>query len=126
MLLGPMLRGREEELSPILRQFSGWAEAEQRHTAETLLGTWVERDLLREKIFLQMEEYPVLVCPVASVPAFRHGEREWEISGQKVKYLDAWSYCEWFNLLGMPSVVVPAGVSSEGLPVVRKSEDIHA
>jgi len=34
-----------------------------------------------------------------------------------VKYLDAWSYCEWFNLLGFPAMVVPMGRSPEGLPI---------
>ena len=64
-----------------------------------------------------MKEIPILVCPVAAVPAFRHGERSREIVGQTVKYLDAWSYCEWFNLLGMPAAVVPVGPSPEGLPI---------
>jgi Asp-tRNA(Asn)/Glu-tRNA(Gln) amidotransferase A subunit family amidase len=34
-----------------------------------------------------------------------------------VEYLDAWSYTEWFNLLGNPAAVVPAGRSPEGLPI---------
>jgi Asp-tRNA(Asn)/Glu-tRNA(Gln) amidotransferase A subunit family amidase len=34
-----------------------------------------------------------------------------------VQYLDAWSYTEFFNLLGNPAVVVPAGRSPEGLPI---------
>jgi Asp-tRNA(Asn)/Glu-tRNA(Gln) amidotransferase A subunit family amidase len=34
-----------------------------------------------------------------------------------VKYLDAWSYCEWFNLLGTPCAVVPFSNSPEGLPI---------
>ncbi|HEY7617592.1 MAG TPA: amidase family protein, partial [Terriglobales bacterium] len=32
-------------------------------------------------------------------------------------YLDAWSYTEWFNLLGLPGAVVPVGQSREGLPI---------
>jgi len=117
MILGPLLRGREAELSPILRQFSSWTSAEPAHTGESLLATWLARDELREKILLQMREYPVLICPVASIPAFRHGEREWQVEGKTVKYLDAWSYCEWFNLLGFPAAVVPVGFSEEGLPI---------
>ncbi len=57
------------------------------------------------------------LCPVASVPAFRHGERSWQVEGKTVQYLDAWSYCEWFNLLGMPGAVVPVSQTSEGLPI---------
>lgn len=117
MLLGPMMQGHEAELSPILREFTGRVAAGKPHTGQTLLDTWIERDVLRMQIFAQMREFPVLLCPVAAVPAFRHGERRWTIEGQTVKYLDAWSYCEWFNLLGMPAAAVPLGKSAEGLPV---------
>jgi Asp-tRNA(Asn)/Glu-tRNA(Gln) amidotransferase A subunit family amidase len=117
MLLGPMTKGRERELSPILREFNGWVAAENPHTAETLLDAWIQRDVFRMQLFEQMRTFPVLLCPVASIPAFKHGEREWEVEGKTVKYLDAWSYCEWFNLLGMPAATVPATTSSEGLPI---------
>jgi Asp-tRNA(Asn)/Glu-tRNA(Gln) amidotransferase A subunit family amidase len=117
MILGPMLSGHESELSPILREFSSWTAAETAHTGGSLLETWLERDDLREKVLLQMRNYPVLLCPTASIHAFRHGEREWQVQGQPVKYLDAWSYCEWFNLLGFPAAVVPMGRSPEGLPI---------
>lgn len=117
MLLGPMLAGHEHELSPILKEFSQWTAAEPRHTADTLLQTWIERDVVRADILAQMREFPILLCPVAAVPAFRHGEREWPVEGKTVRYLDAWSYCEWFNLLGFPAAVVPVGRSPEGLPI---------
>lgn len=117
MLLGPMTKGREAELSPMLKQFSAWVGKERPHTAETLLDTWILRDVLRMQIFEQMREYPILLCPVASIPAFRHGERSWMVDGKTVQYLDAWSYCECFNLLGMPAAVVPEGRSPEGLPI---------
>ncbi len=117
MILGPMLRGHESELSPILKQFSSWTAAEPAHTGEALLATWLARDDVRERVLLQMRKYPILICPTAAIPAFRHGEREWQVEGKTVKYLDAWSYCEWFNLLGFPAVVVPMGRSPEGLPI---------
>ncbi len=117
MILEPMLHGHESELSPILREFRGWTQAAPAHTGESLLAAWLQRDALREKFLLQMRKHRVLICPVAAVPAFRHGEREWQINGSTVKYLDAWSYCEWFNLLGFPAVVVPTGYSKEGLPI---------
>ena len=117
MLLGPMTKGHEADTSPILKEFSDWVAKETPHTADTLLNAWIERDLLRAQVFQQMREFPVLLCPVAAVPAFRHGERNWIIDGQNVSYLDAWSYCEWFNLLGMPGAVVPIGQTPKGLPI---------
>jgi len=117
MLLGPMINGREADLSPILKEFSSWVAAEPAHSGQSLLDTWLQRDEVRIKIFTQMLDFPVLLCPVASVPAFRHGERRWDIDGKKVEYLDAWSYTAWFNRLGMPAAVVPVGKSPEGLPI---------
>lgn len=117
MLLGPMLKGHESELSPVLKEFNSWTATEPPHTAQSLLDTWIQRDLLRMKIFEQMERFPVLLCPVAAIPAFRHGERSWKIDRKTINYLDAWSYCEWFNLLGMPAVSVPVRRSAEGLPI---------
>ncbi len=117
MLLGPMLSGHEHELSPILKQFREWTAVEPAHTAESLLTTWIERDVVRAEILSAMREFPILLCPVAAIPAFQHGEREWLVEHRAVKYLDAWSYCEWFNLLGFPAAAVPVGRSKEGLPI---------
>jgi Asp-tRNA(Asn)/Glu-tRNA(Gln) amidotransferase A subunit family amidase len=117
MIFAPMLRGHEKELSPIFREFFLWTSAEPAHTGDSLLTAWLGRDELREKFLRQMRTHPILICPTAAVPAFRHGEREWPVEGKSVKYLDAWSYCAWFNLLGFPSLVVPMGFSDEGLPI---------
>jgi len=64
-----------------------------------------------------MRECPLLLTPVCSVPAFRHGERAWEIDGKRVEYLDAMRYTQWFNLLAAPAAVVPVWRSAEGLPI---------
>jgi hypothetical protein len=47
----------------------------------------------------QTEEFPVFTCPTCAVPGFRHGQREWLIDGEQVKYWDAMSYTQWFNIL---------------------------
>ncbi|MFZ0816091.1 MAG: amidase family protein, partial [Candidatus Sulfotelmatobacter sp.] len=117
VLLRPMFKGREADISPILKQFLDWSAAEPALTGEALLDAWIRRDTLRAQFFAKMQEYPILLCPAAAVPAFRHGERSWQVEGKIVSYFDAWSYAEFFNLLGNPAAVVPVGQSSEGLPI---------
>lgn len=117
MLLRPMTKGREADLTAILKQHLSQVATEPPHSGQTLLDTWIMRDIVRMQVFSEMREYPILLCPVASIPAFRHGERSWEIDGKTVQYLDAWSYTEWFNLLGTPAIAVPFGRSNKGLPI---------
>jgi Asp-tRNA(Asn)/Glu-tRNA(Gln) amidotransferase A subunit family amidase len=117
MLLKPMFEEGDADLSPILKQFLEWSAAEPPHTGRTLLDAWIQRDLLRARFLAQMQQYPILLCPAAAIPAFRHGERTWQVEGRTIHYLDAWSYTEFFNLLGNPAVVVPVSDSSEGLPI---------
>ncbi|MDR3775517.1 MAG: amidase [Terracidiphilus sp.] len=117
MFYEPDIRGRRDRLSPIFTEFLGIAGSVSPLTSVELLNAWAELDLVRGQMLAEMSRYPVLLCPVASVPAFRHEERSWAIDGQTVEYLDAWRYTEWFNALGAPGAVVPVGRSPEGLPI---------
>jgi len=117
MLIDPMFKGRESDRSPTLKEFLTWSAAEPELSGEGLLDAWIRRDTLRAEFLAQMQKYPILLCPAAAIPAFCHGERSWTIDGKTVLYLDAWSYTEWFNLLGNPAAVVPVSQSVEGLPI---------
>lgn len=117
MLIAPMFAGREQDANPILKQFLEWSAAEPSLSGPAVLDAWIRRDILRASFLRQMQRYPILLCPAAAIPAFRHGERSWLIDGKTVQYLDAWSYTEWFNLLGNPAAVVPVSQSAEGLPI---------
>ncbi|MGA2807423.1 MAG: amidase [Terracidiphilus sp.] len=117
MFYAPEIHGREHQLSPIFKEFLGIAASVPPLTAVQLLDAWAELDLLRSKMLAEMSDYPVLLCPVASIPAFRHGERTWTIEGRAVEYLDAVRHTQWFNTLAAPAAVVPVGQSPEGLPI---------
>jgi len=117
MLYEPWIRGREEELSPTFRDFLAQARGGEPLTATSLLEAWVESDAVRGRMLEEMREFPVWLCPVCSVPAFRPFERSWTVEGQTVTYLDAMRYTQWFNLLGGPAAVVPVSRSAEGLPI---------
>src|SRR5271165_1023317 len=111
------IEGRENQLSPTFRGFLEIARAEKPLTADSLLRAWAECDMVRHKVLAEMEQFPILLCPVCAVPAFRHGEREWSVEGQTVRYLDAMRYTQWFNLFAAPAAVVPVGRSAAGLPI---------
>jgi amidase len=117
MFYAPEITGKEDRLSPIFNEFLSIAKAAPALTAAELLDAWAALDLLRAKTLAEMSEFPILLCPVAAIPAFRHDERAWMIDGKTVEYLDAVRHTQWFNALAAPAAVVPVGASSEGLPI---------
>jgi Asp-tRNA(Asn)/Glu-tRNA(Gln) amidotransferase A subunit family amidase len=117
MFYGPAIACKRAKLSPIFSEFLQIAESLPPLTATELLNAWAELDVLRAKTLEELSAHPVLLCPVASIPAFRHGEREWTIEGRAVEYLDAVRHTQWFNTLAAPAAVVPVGRSPEGLPI---------
>jgi amidase len=117
MFYEPAIRGRRHKLSPIFLEFLEIAESRPPLTPVQMLDAWAELDLLRSKALAELSEYPVLLCPVSGVPAFRHGERSWLVEDQTVEYLDAMRFTQWFNVLAAPAAVVPVGRSPEGLPI---------
>lgn len=117
MFLEPLVADRREQLSPVLLDFLSIAHQEPPLGGEELLQAWADFDVVRGQLLREMQPFPVLLCPVCAIPAFRHGERSWVVDSQRVDYLDAMRYTQWFNLLGAPVAVVPIGRSPEGLPI---------
>ncbi len=122
MLLEPLARGRGSDLSPTFLDFLSIAHTNQPLSAEELLGVWCETDIVRSHLLAEMRDFPVILSPVCSIPAFRHGERRWTLhvlngEAQELEYLDAMRFTQWFNLLGAPAAVVPIARSAEGLPI---------
>jgi len=121
MLLERSAYTREAELSPVFLDFLEIAHAEPPLSGEDLLTSWCEIDRVRTRLLHEMRPYPILLSPACSIPAFRHGERAWEIAAgtrtEPLAYLDAMRFAQWFNLLGSPAAVVPVGRSPEGLPI---------
>ena len=117
MLYEPTIRGRDAELSPMFREFLSLAARDGSLVGVELLKAWADLDLVRAETLKEMESYPYLLCPVASIPAFKHGERSWLLDGQRVEYLDAMRHTQWFNVLAAPAAVVPVSQSAEGLPI---------
>jgi amidase len=113
MFYAPTIAGKHAQLSPIFEEFLEISDSAAPLTANELLQAWAELDLLRAKTLEEMSAHPVLLCPVASVPAWRHGERRWNIDGYVIDYLDAVRHTQWFNALAAPAAVVPMGRAAE-------------
>ncbi len=85
--------------------------------SESVAAAVLERERLREDLLRWMKITPLILAPVGSTPAFEHGARRVEINGASISVFRAFSYSHTFNVFGLPSVVVPAGRSEEGLPI---------
>jgi Asp-tRNA(Asn)/Glu-tRNA(Gln) amidotransferase A subunit family amidase len=117
MLFGPMLKGNEHRISPLMTDMRKLQSELAAFTPQSLLTSIMERDIIREAVLLQMEKYPVWLLPVAPGPAFKHGEIGWTRDNHTATFVDTFPYTQWFNLLGCPAAVVPITRSKEGLPI---------
>jgi Asp-tRNA(Asn)/Glu-tRNA(Gln) amidotransferase A subunit family amidase len=116
LLLEMLVRGRENEISSNIHEFLALAAAQPVLTGERLLNTLIECDQLRSSVFEQMRDFPILLAPVCSGPAFPHQHAGWGVE-HEADYLRTMSYSQHYNLLGNPAATVPVGQSSEGLPI---------
>jgi amidase len=115
-LFRPAIAGHEDQISPMLREYLAHAEPEEPLTLDQFVAACADRDHVRAEILHQMRNVPILLSPVSSAPAFRHGEGTWR-SGADHCYRDTMRYSQWLNLTGLPGVSVPLGTSPEGLPI---------
>jgi len=116
-------RGRESEAGPLVSR-ALQADAREENDlgakierAEALARTLVERERLREGILRWMKTTPLIVMPVGAGPAFAHGASRIDVRGQSLSIFRAFGYSHAANVFGLPSAVVPAGRSAEGLPI---------
>lgn len=116
MVLAPMVKGRESEINNNTKEFLDFAAQQPPLTGERLLTTLLERDALRSQLLSQMEEFPILLAPVSSIPAFRHEDAGWG-PAHAADYSQTMSYSQHYNLLGNPAASVPVAWTREGLPI---------
>jgi Asp-tRNA(Asn)/Glu-tRNA(Gln) amidotransferase A subunit family amidase len=111
------IRGREAMLSPLFRDYLGAARSsspEPPMTMARFITMCTERDRERADILDAMKDTPILLSPVCTAPAFRHGEGSWN---PDVGYRSTMRHSQWLNLAGFPGVSVPMGKSPDGLPL---------
>jgi Asp-tRNA(Asn)/Glu-tRNA(Gln) amidotransferase A subunit family amidase len=111
------IRGREASLTP---QFCDYIKAARPSspqpplTMARFLAMCTERDRERANILEAMNDIRILLSPVCTTPAFRHGEGSWN---SNAGYRSTMRHSQWLNLAGFPGVTVPMGKSPEGLPI---------
>ena len=104
--------GHEAELHWTLRESLGQSAP----SGEEVILQLAARDRMRAALLRQMEGWPILLMPVAGIPAFRHHERRWTIDGREVGLFQATMPAVVANALGLPAVAVPTGAFENGLP----------
>jgi Asp-tRNA(Asn)/Glu-tRNA(Gln) amidotransferase A subunit family amidase len=107
---------KEALLSPMLHEFLAVTAAEPPITLDSFMNACVERDAVRANILQQMRDVPILLSPVSSAPAFKHGAGNYR-AGDPNNYRDTMRYCQWLNLIGLPGLSIPMGHSAEKLPI---------
>ena len=106
--------GREDELSPHTQALMAKT---QEQSVGQLLEASGERDVLRARMLDFLAERPVLLLPVAVLPATPLGQREFRVEGRDLEYFQLVAPCRAVTLYGLPAVAVPCGRSEENLPV---------
>ena len=77
-------------------------------------------DKLKAQMTDLFEEYDLLLSPTLALPAIPVGEFPEEIAGRPVyphKYFSFHPFTYPINAIGHPAASVPAGFSSDGLPI---------
>jgi len=109
--------GRENEGGPLVERIIDRSEKEKLEPQVDYQYALKKRESLRRQLLEWLEAVPLIVAPVGSGPAFEHGAQRLDFSGESVSVFRAFSYSQAFNVFDLPSVVVRAGHSAEGLPI---------
>jgi Asp-tRNA(Asn)/Glu-tRNA(Gln) amidotransferase A subunit family amidase len=112
-----IIEGREQEAHWTGVELMKLAEKEPAPTMPDVLENLAARDQMRASLLKQMDEFPVLLLPACGVPAWKHRERRWETPAKSIGLFEAMMPVTPFNLLGLPGIVIPYGMTDDGLPV---------
>ena len=112
---GEAAKGRADDITPVSR--ASFAEIENL-TPDQLLTAIRRRDEMLAAVAAIFDEVDLLLTPTTATTAFTAvGPPPREIGGQPVSGMGSVPFTAPFNLSGQPAVSIPAGLSSEGLPV---------
>jgi Asp-tRNA(Asn)/Glu-tRNA(Gln) amidotransferase A subunit family amidase len=112
-----LIAGREQDIhwsgAEMLQRMKDLPEP----SGKTVLEQLAARDRMRASLLRQMRDVPVLLWPACGVVAFRHRQRAWATPAKSIGYFEAMFPLTPVNLLGLPAVVIPFAMNTEGIPV---------
>lgn len=108
--------GREDQLHWTGLELLDIAMKQEEPSVTKLLENMALRDKLRGALLEEMETHRVLLLPAAGVTAWPHRTRRWPTPKKEIGLFEAMMPLTPFNLFGMPGLVIPFGMDSEGLP----------
>ena len=109
--------GNEEQGGEFVRWRLATADSTPAPAIDDYIKSWLERDCLRAELLGWMERTPLLLAPVGATPAYKNGTLKVTVGERTMSTFRAFSYSQTCNAFDLPAVVVPAGRSSEGLPI---------
>lgn len=112
-LVGLRELSKSYEFGPTLKSFidTNW-------TAEQFTNAYLVRQDVNQKMGRFMEKYDLFLTPTLSVPAFQIGiNGPTKIDNREVTDGHWLSFLNPFNMTGQPAASIPAGFSSNGLPI---------
>jgi len=112
-----LFEGREQDAHWTGTEFLAASLGQPEPSANDVLVNLAARDRMRAAVLREMETVPLILSPVCGVPAFRHRERKWKTDSRPIGLFEAMMPVTPWNLLGMPAVTIPFGMSADGLPI---------
>ncbi|MEH6739269.1 MAG: amidase [Sulfitobacter sp.] len=93
-------------------------EAGKKITAVEMLQAQKLRSRLMGALMNDLGDWDVLCLPTLPVTAPKHGDEWQEFGGQRITTQDSMTWFCWIgNLAGLPSMTIPIGTGTSGLPI---------
>ena len=109
-----VIRGRESELTPLLRKRYIDAPAK---TFDEYLEASFNWESLKWEVGEYFTRYDIFLCPTVPMPAYEAGREEFVIDGKTMGARHSLRATVPWDLTGSPAMNVPFGWSEEGLPI---------
>ena len=110
----PTIAGRESELTPMFR--ARFVDGNT-FTMDEYLNASEQWEELRREVKEYFTRYDIFLCPTVPMPAYPHGQNEFQIEGRDLAGRHTLRITLPWDLTGSPAISVPFGFSSDGLPI---------